>query len=377
MDVIFIAGIFMSFFIGLLLITKKGKALPDKILSIWVLVIGFHLLGYHLYYLGLWDTHPHLVGITAPFPLLHGPFLYLYSRFSLRNDLSLRKADYIHFVPFVFSYLYMSRFFFFYSADEKVMVDKGLVDDFSIFSSVLLISFILSGLLYPIFAYRLLSRHRQIVDANFSYDEKLTLDWVKYGIYGIGGVFITVALVVILREGFGITFPFNADLIFYSMIVFLILMMGFFGIRQKNIFSHDTSDLVVITQEDDIARKYYKTGLNSETGMQIHKNLGELMQEQKPYLNPRLTLSELAVLLNISPNQLSQVINQYERVNFHDFVNRYRVDEFISISAINNHLNILGLALDSGFNSKSSFNAVFKKHKGITPSQFLRQRLET
>ena len=100
------------------------------------------------------------------------------------------------------------------------------------------------------------------------------------------------------------------------------------------------------------------------------------MDSQKPYLDPDLTLNSLANLLDIPPHHLSQIINQFEEQNFNDFVNKYRVDEFIDRASQVSHLSFLGIALDSGFNSKSTFNTVFKKHKGATPSQFMKFHLK-
>ncbi|MFC2443179.1 MAG: helix-turn-helix domain-containing protein, partial [Capnocytophaga ochracea] len=75
----------------------------------------------------------------------------------------------------------------------------------------------------------------------------------------------------------------------------------------------------------------------------------------------------------VLPNHLSQIINQYEEKNFYDFVNSYRVEEFITLAKkdIDKNFNLLGLAYEAGFNSKSSFNQVFKKITGKTPSEFV------
>ncbi|NJK95779.1 MAG: AraC family transcriptional regulator [Bacteroidales bacterium] len=101
-----------------------------------------------------------------------------------------------------------------------------------------------------------------------------------------------------------------------------------------------------------------------------------MMNDKKPYLEPKLTLNALAAELNISVNYLSQLINQYQGKNFYDFVNGFRIEEFKSrvLSPKNQHLTILALAFDSGFNSKSSFNLAFKKHTGLTPSEFLAEK---
>jgi AraC-like DNA-binding protein len=95
------------------------------------------------------------------------------------------------------------------------------------------------------------------------------------------------------------------------------------------------------------------------------------MKKEKPYLNPKLALTELAQSLSISTNHLSQIINQYEQVNFHDFINKYRVEEFIQKAQSNKSFSLLGHAFDSGFNSKSTFNGVFKKFKSVTPSKYI------
>ena len=95
------------------------------------------------------------------------------------------------------------------------------------------------------------------------------------------------------------------------------------------------------------------------------------MTKEKPYLNPKLTLAELAQSLSIPTNHLSQIINQYEQINFHDFVNSYRVEEFIQNVQNDKGFSLLGHAFDSGFNSKSTFNAAFKKCKSVTPSQYI------
>lgn len=97
------------------------------------------------------------------------------------------------------------------------------------------------------------------------------------------------------------------------------------------------------------------------------------MADEKPFTNPKLTLSDLADSIETTPNHLSQIINQFEGVNFHDFVNGYRIEEFIKRASDNKEFSILAHAFDAGFNSKSSFNNVFKKHHGLAPSKYIAQ----
>ena len=96
------------------------------------------------------------------------------------------------------------------------------------------------------------------------------------------------------------------------------------------------------------------------------------MEENKPFLNPELSLPELAESLEVSRNQLSTVINKIHEKNFYEFVNQYRVNEVkrLMTDPANKHLKLISLAYDAGFNSKASFNRIFKQMTNMTPSQF-------
>lgn len=239
MEVIFISGIFLSFFIVFLLLTKKQKALSDKILTVWLTVIGIHLLGYYYYQIGYWEIYPHLIGTTVPFPLLHGPMLYLYTLYSLRNDRKVRKIDYLHFAPAVAAYLYMFNFFFFYTAEEKKMLDRGEIQDYSVFALVLLILILISGISYSVLAYRLTIKHQRKIDNYYSYSEGINIKWLRNCILSIGLVFLSATIIYILRDAFGVQFSFNADYIIYLIIIGFVFYIGYFGIKQENIFTNN------------------------------------------------------------------------------------------------------------------------------------------
>jgi len=96
------------------------------------------------------------------------------------------------------------------------------------------------------------------------------------------------------------------------------------------------------------------------------------MNLSRPYLNPDLTLPQLATEIGISTHLLSQVINEHFKLNFFDFINQYRVEAFKEkiVNSKYGNYSILGIALECGFNSKSAFNRIFKKYTGLTPSQY-------
>ena len=99
-----------------------------------------------------------------------------------------------------------------------------------------------------------------------------------------------------------------------------------------------------------------------------------VMEKDKPFIDPNLTLKQLAANVGLHPNKLSWLLNNHFGKNFNDFINQFRVNEFKqrALDPVNKNLTLLGLAYDSGFNSKTVFNTFFKKETGITPRQWVK-----
>ncbi|HPS31657.1 MAG TPA: two-component regulator propeller domain-containing protein, partial [bacterium] len=128
----------------------------------------------------------------------------------------------------------------------------------------------------------------------------------------------------------------------------------------------------------DDSPKYEKSRLDDEVATAYATELKDLMEKEKLYKNPELTLPELAKRLNLSTNILSQVINGHCKLNFYTFVNIYRTEAVIEMMKDDFYKDrsILDIAYDAGFKSKTTFNTIFKKHTGITPSEFRKNVLE-
>ncbi|MCX6239150.1 MAG: AraC family transcriptional regulator [Bacteroidia bacterium] len=162
---------------------------------------------------------------------------------------------------------------------------------------------------------------------------------------------------------------FCTDGLFLSLSVFVILI-GYYGLKQKVIFFAES--IIVSGDIIEVQTKYSGSRLkDSEAKLYVEK-INKHMKLSKPYLNPDLTLLQLASDLGTSPHILSQIINDQYKLNFFDFVNEYRVREFKDavVDPKNKNFSLLGIAFECGFNSKSAFNRMFKKSTGLTPSQF-------
>jgi AraC-like DNA-binding protein len=167
-------------------------------------------------------------------------------------------------------------------------------------------------------------------------------------------------------------------------VIFLILFIAIF-IRSKQLkesnemlFKHaqeiirKEKELQVIKRKE----KYSSSLLSEEGNKQLYNNLLELMEQEKIYLNNKLTIDEVAKKINTNRSYLSQMINDNFKTNFNNFINEYRVKEAQRLLLENdaNNYSIEGISLSVGFSSKSTFNSAFKKFTGIRPSEFIRLR---
>ena len=160
-----------------------------------------------------------------------------------------------------------------------------------------------------------------------------------------------------------------------SMLI-CIYFIAYNSLKQKEIFLLDENQRnLIITSEEQSETKKRKIISDSELEL-LKTNLSELMDAKKPYLDSELSLTHLAELLNLTPHQLSYLINVGFNENFFWFVNRYRVQRVkeLLLDTQNNNKTLLGIAFESGFNSKTSFNTTFKKISGQTPSEFKKSR---
>ncbi|MBL7710754.1 MAG: helix-turn-helix domain-containing protein [Chitinophagaceae bacterium] len=261
---------------------------------------------------------------------------------------------------------------------------------------------ILSGIVYVIWLLALLREHKKNIADHFSNDEKIKLNWLRYLIYGLGVIW----MLVIAQNVQGVSY----DNFIFGSGVALVLIIGYFGIRQGRIFNPaisqpssyppgnrledefkskpgDTENDITKSEETPIdgsaneatiaiKKKYANSGLTDIASQNLYQELKKLMEQEKVYTEPELTLAALAEKLNIYPNYLSQVINEKEGKSFYDYINTLRVEEFIRQVLLpeNGKFTMMSLAADCGFNSKSSFNKNFKKVTGQSPSAYLSKR---
>ncbi|MBL7961224.1 AraC family transcriptional regulator [bacterium] len=216
--------------------------------------------------------------------------------------------------------------------------------------TVRLVAIVLSGFIYIGWTAVMLARHERRILSEFSYQDKIDLQWLRILTWGLGVIWLLI---------------FISDEVLFAGVTLFVFLIGFFGIRQARIFTHHKAD-------EPEKEKYSKSGLTKELSDKLYDSLIALMNKDALYQKNDLSIDDLADRLDVHPNYLSQVINEREKKNFYDFVNQYRIEEFKKLAANpkNRHLTLLALAFECGFNSKSSFNRYFKKATGQTPSEY-------
>lgn len=374
---IFIIGASIAFFLEFILIAKKNKSLSDKVLTLWMFVLGTHLLLQYFEFKGLDFTYHFLLGVMTPFPLIHGPLLYLYVLTLTTGLTKLRWFDYLHALPVVLLVLRMVPFFLL-PGPEKVAFVNQLAIERNLLMNVVLLSIMLSGVLYIIFSLILLRKFRKKLASNYSYTDKINLDWLRNLILGMVVVWTIVVVGHSLDNVLNIDIGPATDFLIYLSLSAFVLVIGYFGIQQTDIFAGRIPMEITAKKAGEVVKtdseRYQKSGLKAAQAEKLLSELQNYMQQDKPYLDHKLTLTDLANALKIHPNYLSQVINDKLNMNFYDFINKARLDEFLKMvnSPKSKHLTILALALDSGYSSKSSFNKFFKRTMVKTPSQHIK-----
>ena len=251
-------------------------------------------------------------------------------------------------------YLYLITFFIL-PGEEKIQVYRNHGAGYELFGAVKSYLAASSGVIYVVWSAVLLKRHSNNIRNQFSDLHKINLRWLQILTFGLGVIWVLV-------------FMHNDTMVFSAVVVFVFLI-GFFGIRQGDIFRHAPS----LAGETEQKSKYQKSGLTEKASGELLRELKRLMTEEALYKKTDLSIDELSARLGVHPNYLSQTINQNEKKNFYDFVNGYRIEEFKRLIEMNKNqqFTLLSLAYDCGFSSKTSFNRCFKKVTGKTPSEYV------
>lgn len=397
-------GFSQCLFAAFVMFTLPKRRLHERLLTWWlcVMAVKFLILIAKDFHADFFDS----AFSDGLIPLTFGPFLYLYTRFLADEDLSFRWVDLKHFIPFVvYTFLYFTTF----KGALSFTDDSFFQTDEYLWARVIFaLSFIISIVVYAVLTFIQIRLFLQNFTEKFSFESgKRRIYWMKFiailyvithGLYIIAGALNMLAFKTII----------NIEYLSSIGLIVLAYAVSYYSVREKrkvrqSLLMHSGNRPELSKQflaepaetkghifdygeqADPKEIKPLRPDLISNAAArkqimekeELEKNMDKLkkyMKQHKPYLNPELTMQDLAEKLNLPKSHLTFVLNTGLQCNFFNFINDYRVEEFKERSTHPDyqHLTLLAIAFDSGFNSKSSFHNIFKNMTGQTPSEYKR-----
>ena len=362
-------------FLTLALLNKQdGDHVANRFIALSLLIQSAILVNELLLNADVEWRYIHAEGVIWPTVFVLGPLLWWYTHSLLDEQADFGRKQLVHLIPALLSVIFLLPFYMLNTEEKRLFLDTILYTDTIVgdWRETAFWVFFLSmmwhtGIYAALVLYRIY-QHRRSLPEKFSFEENISLRWLN-------GVVLTYLIIWILFF-FSLTgtieqITYLSDTLLYLGMVVNIFVTGFFAVRQPAIFAKPSPTAAESAEQE--APKYVSSSLSAGQSEHLLQRLFDLMESAKPYREGRLTLAQLAALLDISPNYLSQVINEQMGRNFHDFINAYRVKDAQQRLLEEPERTVLDIALDAGFNSKSAFYKVFKQHCNMTPLQFQRE----
>ncbi|HEY5774299.1 MAG TPA: helix-turn-helix domain-containing protein [Chitinophagaceae bacterium] len=370
--IIILFGAAQGLFLAVYLFTKPQNRDANKWLALLLTVISLHLIEYAANIAGATLQYPIFIAITYPLLFCMGPFYYIYCRYLLDKNYSTHFKSALHFLPSLIVLLMMLPFYGM-ANETKINFITGLSTNgiMKIPSGQLVFmgAHVIQTVTYIFAAYKFIGKKEEELK-KFSSDVSVLkkLGWLNaFSLYF--SIYLLLYFILVVLLTFINSFQIQLDYILLLITSISIYAIGYSAISNPEIFKtlpefeSQSLELNEVTPASEPR--------NSNKFPELKEKLLQYMDSNKPYLKSDLKISELADSLAVPYYQLSQLINDEFLVNFYDFINKYRVEEAkkLLIEDTKNY-KILAIAYEVGFNSKATFNRVFKKFTDLTPSEF-------
>ncbi|TAI48926.1 helix-turn-helix domain-containing protein [Flagellimonas allohymeniacidonis] len=354
----------------------NGRNVSDFILALILLFTCFGQTCYTVGFMAWYDTFrtTKINYVLFNVSLALAPLIYLYVKSITTSHFRFRKRDWLHFLPLILFLVYRASIYFYDSGQSGFDEVQNGVLKLSLDEPYILPLITVFGfgqmLLYLAFTFQLFYNYRKKINAFFSNTYKLELNWIRNFLVLYAFLFLYDMIQTAIASYFTeLNYMQRWWLnLFVGLTIIYVGIKGYFTdttkLKKLN-FSFTPNQITI--PDVDLSR-------DRPIDKKSVENLERFMEMEKPYLNPELNLVDLAKQVNMSRAQLSEAINTGFGRNFNDFINMYRVQAFKKMIAAEKHqqLSLLGIAFECGFNSKATFNRVFKKLTHSSPSEFLK-----
>ena len=309
-----------------------------------------------------------LLIIPEPFQLLIGPLFYFY--LLNLNEGKVSRTNYL-------THLSLFLLFLIFTLFLLINIKSPIFDRQKLQNVVQFLAFFayLQIWIYYFLCRNSLEKYRNRLKQSCSTIDKIKQSWMEQSLFALLIGYSAITVVYVLNHS-SFKLPINKSLAIITSS--LIYFIAYKTLRQPSLFSAPPIERIEKIVVKENPAKYQKSPLKEEDMTNGLAMLEAYMAETSPYRNPELDLKSLALGVGFTPHLLSQIINSGMRSNFYDYINRYRLNEVIKQfqDPVKRGGSILDIAFDAGFNSKATFNRIFKRTFSLTPSKY-RQQLES
>lgn len=357
-------GFFQSLFlIGIYTFSPKKRANINGFMYVFICVVTIGLLGKTLHNTNIWGKNFRFIAMSEFSALLFGPTIYLFTR-SVLNRTTFSKSDIIHYVPGI-AYSIFIVVYFLIPVDD-VIKSRAKTGELQRVIYTCHAVGLLVNILYWWLGYKVYKDFYETLKNEISYVPHIRF---LETFLLVTGFCLLLWLVLFLTSFLG--FPMlerNARPYIWILLSFIILFINYYTIISPNV-------LAIIPEI--ASKKYAQSKLSLADMERLKTQLDKLMLEKKPYLNNKLLKTELAEMLGVNNPELARLLNENIGMNFFEYVNYYRIKEFVNLASTEKakQLTFFGLAQEAGFNSKTTFNKSFKKLMGVSPTAYFNQNL--
>jgi AraC-like DNA-binding protein len=325
-----------------------------------------------------------IAAIATSFVYFYGPTMYLYVLTVTGKTVPRRQVTLVFGLPFV---LAVVTFLALQTIPHQVQIDMlagariadaRYIERATVIMAAMQLSFLVLTFGCIVACWLALDENLRRLSGLFSSIEDRTLAWLRW-----------VMILIVLAWGWAALIGtldgvlFSSDLLKAVDAAITLVWVGslaYFGIRQRPSLQDDPAPSLSASgpvpepeQESELTGKYARSALDKERMTKLGNRMVQLMRSQSLYRDPGLSLRGLSDRVGASPNYISQTLNDHLGVSFFDFVNGFRVEEAEHLLRGTDR-SVTDIALEVGFNSRSTFNAAVRKHKGLSPSEMRSRR---
>jgi AraC-like DNA-binding protein len=352
--------------LSVFLFSSRSEKHPGSVfLASFLLARSFMLISYVSWDFYLTWKVPDLASLANPFLYLYCPLLFLYIKALTSPSFTFKKIEWLHFLPAVFVFFYYLFYFNIHPFDVKInMIKTGTFFTAPVVSWKVWIWIQLS--VYGSLCVYLLMQYEQNLKNFKSSINRTTIKWLSFLIYAFlvwKAIFLTYFLAGLLTGKSHMIFQIFVETFF----LFYAIGIVFYSLKYPEIHL-----------KPDERLKYRSSPLTSENKILLKSKLEQYIKTEKPYLNAEFDLSQLSAATQIPTHHLSQLFSEVFKLKFFDYCNKCRIEEVIKLLSDRHNMNktILEIMYCAGFNSKSVFNASFKRYMGMTPREYKRNVIE-